>query len=67
VHRFPKVDGFKMGLGDGGAVEGAAQRLGGLLADPLTTDETLQDLGHGELSGKWARPTKLTNRAVGKF
>jgi hypothetical protein len=35
-----------MGLGDCGTVDGAAQGLRALLADPLATDETLQDLGH---------------------
>jgi hypothetical protein len=36
-----------MGLVNRLAVEGAAQGLRALLADPLATDETLQDLGHG--------------------
>jgi hypothetical protein len=35
-----------MGLVQRLTVEGAAQVLCALLADPLATDETLQDLGH---------------------
>ena len=52
VHRISKVDGFGVGLVNRLAVEGAAQGLRALLADPLATDETLQDLGHGVLSKK---------------
>jgi hypothetical protein len=44
------------------------------MADPLATDETLQDLGHGVFSLKRSKPGEmakifptnaLTNRAVG--
>jgi hypothetical protein len=40
-----------------------------LLADPLATDETLQDLGHGKTLSVMFKPSRieLTNRAVGKF
>jgi hypothetical protein len=34
------------------AVDGAAQILCALLADPLATDETLQDLGHANVLSK---------------
>jgi hypothetical protein len=63
-----------MGLVHGLAVEGAAQLLHALLADPLAGDETLQDLGHGVLSLRRSKPGALaspsaayalTNRAVG--
>ena len=58
-----------MGLVNGLTVDGAAQGLCTLLADPLATDETLQDLGHGNVLSekKKARFKKLANRAVGKF
>jgi hypothetical protein len=40
-----------------------------LLADPLATDETLQDLGHGKCFRKRSKPglPELTDRVVGKF
>jgi hypothetical protein len=74
VHRVAKVDVFGMGLVQGLAVDGAAQGLRALLADPLATDETLQDLGHGVISLRGSKPgakasrtaaNTLTNRAVG--
>jgi hypothetical protein len=47
-----KVDSLGMGLVHGLAVEGAAQLLHALLADPLAGDETLQNWGHVALSEK---------------
>jgi hypothetical protein len=41
-----------MGLVNRLAVDGAAQILCALLADPLATDETLQDLGHANVLSK---------------
>jgi hypothetical protein len=40
-----------------------------LLADPLATDETLQDLGHGKTLSVRFKPVleELTNRSVGEF
>jgi hypothetical protein len=49
VHRVAKINRLGMGVGDGLAVDGAAQGLRALVADPLATDKTLQDLGHGVL------------------
>jgi hypothetical protein len=56
-----------MGLVQGLAVDGAAQLLRALLADPMATDETLQDLGHGSTLSEKFKPglLELTNRAVG--
>ena len=67
MHRVAKVECFGMGLVNRLAVDGAAQGLRALLADPLATDETLQDLGHGEmLSGKVKdRPVRI-NRPIGR-
>ena len=45
-----------MGLKHGLAIDSAAQGLRALLADPLATDETLQDLGHGLLSLRGQNP-----------
>ena len=69
VHGVGKVDGLGMGLVNRLAVEGAAQVLRALLADPLATDETLQDLGHGKTLSVRFKPGlhQLTNRAVGEF
>jgi hypothetical protein len=69
VHRVAKVDGFSMGLVHGLPVEGAAQGLRALVANPLAADETLQDLGHGKTLSVMFKPSQieLTNRAVGKF
>jgi hypothetical protein len=69
VHGITKVDGLGMGLVHRLAVDGAAQVLCALLADPLATDETLQDLGHGNALSVKFKPglLELTNRAVGKF
>jgi hypothetical protein len=47
MHGVAKVECFGMGLVDRLAMDGAAQVLCALLADPLATDETLKDLGHG--------------------
>jgi hypothetical protein len=51
------------------AVDRAAQVLRTLLADPLATDETLQDLGHGKTLSVRFKPgaDELTNRSVGEF
>jgi hypothetical protein len=48
MHCITKVDGLGMGLVNRLAMDGAAQGLRALLANPMATDETLQDLGHGK-------------------
>jgi hypothetical protein len=74
VHGVAKVDRIGVGLVNDLAVDGAAQWLCALLADPLATDETLQDLGHGVISLRGSKPgakasrtaaNTLTNRTVG--
>jgi hypothetical protein len=69
VHRITKINRLGMGLEYRGPIDGAAQILCALLADPLATDETLQDLGHGKTLSVMFKPSQLelTNRAVGKF
>ena len=46
VHRLAKVERFSMGVGHGLAIDGAAQGLGRLRADPAAADETLEKSGH---------------------
>jgi hypothetical protein len=69
MHRIAKVECLGVGLVNRLAVDGAAQGLRTLQADPLATDETLQDLGHGEAPSEKYKPDvyTLTNRAVGEF
>jgi hypothetical protein len=68
MHRIAKVDGLGMGLVNRLAVDGAAQVLRALLANPLATDETLQDLGHElELSEKNKARSISINQPSGRL
>ncbi|MCY1535096.1 hypothetical protein D9M68_704870 [compost metagenome] len=55
-HRLGEVQGFLVGARQGVAVDGAAQCLGAVLADPAAADEALQGGGvthHGFSRGVW--------------